>query len=76
MVQPVPLPLPAALQRAERIAYDLSSARMGWSAFLLRGHTVRLCSMVGGWRVPPRSSEVQPCMPASEFFRVLRVRCR
>jgi len=60
---PLPLALPAALDRAERVAAGLSAQQ---AAFLSRGHWVRLSSMVGGWRVPLKSSEAHPCLPASE----------
>jgi hypothetical protein len=61
---PLPLPLSAALDRAEAVATGLARSH---EAFLSRAHVVRLCSMVGGWRVPAKTSEVHPCMPASEL---------
>lgn len=61
---PLPVPLPAALERAEAVAAGLARSH---AAFLSRAHVVRLCSMVGGWRVPAKTSEAHPCMPASEW---------
>jgi hypothetical protein len=57
------LPLQEALQRAEAIALSLQGHH---AAFVQRSHLVRVNSMVGGWRVPPPTSENHPCMPASK----------
>jgi hypothetical protein len=62
-----PLPLPAALARAERLAALLVSQQ---HAFLGREAAVRLAGMVGGWKVPSKASEQQPVMPASERVAV------
>jgi hypothetical protein len=60
---PAPVPLAAALARAERVADGLVN---NGAAFLNRGHIVRLCSMTGGWRVPLKSCVAHPCMPAGK----------
>jgi hypothetical protein len=80
--KPLPLPLLAALDRAERVAAGLASGASSAAtaaaaaaasvappsaAFLSRGHVVRLAGMVGGWRVAPKTSEVHPTLPASEL---------
>jgi hypothetical protein len=59
-----PLPLAAALVRAQRVAAVLVSQQQ---AFLSREAAVRLAGMVGGWKVPSKASEQQPAMPASEY---------
>jgi hypothetical protein len=61
---PLPLPLSMAMSSAEQVAAGLVSSH---AAFLGRNHVVRLCSMVGGWRVPAKSSESQVCLPASKW---------
>ncbi|KAF6262472.1 hypothetical protein COO60DRAFT_628552 [Scenedesmus sp. NREL 46B-D3] len=57
-----PLPLTAALAKAERLAALLVTQQQ---AFLSREAAVRLAGMVGGWRVPSKGSEQQMAMPAS-----------
>jgi hypothetical protein len=58
-----PLPLPAALIKAERLAALLVTQQQ---AFLSREAAVRLAGMVGGWKVPSLASEQHMAMPASE----------
>ncbi|KAF8057681.1 hypothetical protein HT031_006030 [Scenedesmus sp. PABB004] len=57
-----PLPLGAAMDRAERLAGWLVTQQL---AFLGREHSMRIAGMVGGWKVPTKATEQHPALPAS-----------